>query len=154
MAFFCMAALVVSGCGGDSSTGSGVIETSTIGRQQFIHEADAICASGSRWVLKQLSNYVEDRKAEGSKQSEAELVSEALKQVGLPRVQAAIDDIEALGAPRGDEAQLEAFLTQLQQETDALQNKSQLSMKAVFAEGFTASGNLAREYGLKACAYG
>ena len=148
-------ATAAPGCGDaeDSSAEPASIETSSISKQRFIQEAEAICARANRWLLKNLSEYAADKKAKGSGRAQAELLSDAMKAVGLPRVEATIRDIQSLGAPAGDEAQLEAFLTQLQQETDALQAQPQLSMKAVFVEGFAASGQLARDYGLDACAY-
>jgi hypothetical protein len=156
LALLCAAAVAAAapGCGGDDSSAEPAsIETSSIDKRQFIREAGAICARGNRWLLKNLSQYVADEKAKGSSRSQAELLSEAMKTLGLPRVEATIRDIRSLGAPAGDEAELEAFLTQLQQETDALQAQPQLSMRAVFVEGFAASGQLARDYGLEACAY-
>jgi hypothetical protein len=149
-------AAILAGCGGDGGSGldPGAIETSSITKQEFIKQADEICARGNRWMLKQLSASIAEKEAEGSKQSKGELFTEAAKAVALPRVEANIRDIQALGAPRGDETELEAYLTQMQQETSALQSQSEISMEDLFEGGYDNAGELARNYGLSSCAYG
>lgn len=146
-------ALVVAGCGGGSEEAEpGAIETSAITKAEFIEQAEAICNRGNRWMLKQMLAAATEEEEGGSAGGDA--FTAAAKSVALPRVQATIRDIAALGAPRGDEVQLEAFLTQMQQEKDALEEQPRISETELFNGGFSGSGELARDYGLRRCAYG
>jgi hypothetical protein len=149
-------AAVLADCGGGDGSGldPGAIETSSITKKEFIEQADEICQLGNRWLLKQMGAYIAEKKAEGSKQSKEELFTQAAKAVALPRVEANIKDFQALGAPPGDETELEAYLTQIQQETEALQGQPEISQKDLFSNGYADAGELARNYGLKSCSYG
>jgi len=148
-------ALVAVGCGGGGDGAEpGAIETSAISKAEFIEQAESICNLGNRWMLKQMLAAVTEEEERGSASDKGDAFTAAAKSVALPRVQATIRDIAALGAPRGDEVQLEALLTQMQQEKDALEDQPRISEAELFNEGFSGSGELARDYGLKRCAYG
>ena len=62
-----------------------------------------------------------------------------------PKIPARIEQIRALGAPEGDEQQVEEFLVSLQDIVNAPQSR--------FAQVLRHSTELAQGYGLQKCAY-
>lgn len=146
--------VVLAGCGSDEPTVEpGAIETSSISKEEFIEKADEICTLGNRWLLKQIDANIKEQEAKKPDESPDALFTEATKKLVLPRVDANVKDIQALGAPQGDETELEAFLVQMHQEAVALQERTKISLDDVFGKAFNNAGELGRDYGLKACAY-
>jgi hypothetical protein len=163
-------AVLVGGCGGGSDStgtagtgggaeaksgnGSAAEAASSLSKSEFVEKADAICNRDKRQGLAEMSTYVKEKGAESaSPQAKIALLREALQAVFLPKVQDQIDEIRALGAPQGDEQEVEAFLAALQEGLDAA-SKAATPTNALFGQSFKRSGELARAYGLTACAYG
>ena len=155
---FCLTAVVISvvalGCGGDSaeSSKSGTITTSSLTRSQFAERADEICSTGSEKLLERLSIYMKEH--ESGSQTEAELVAEAIHVTVLPALEDQFDEIESLGAPKGDRHEVEALLAALREGVVAAKKRREMSLVANISPDFRHSGKLARQYGLDACAYG
>jgi hypothetical protein len=163
-------ALAVGGCGGSSdstsaestgaestgteSTGGGqqtTVHTSSLSKTEFIEKADAICTREKSKGLNAMGAYVKENQGATSL-GKAELIGEAIQKVFLPSVQSQVDQIRALGAPAGEEQEVEAILVSLE---EAVEGASQgTPSSARFAQSFANSGALAREYGLTACVYG
>lgn len=172
-------ALAVGGCGGSSdsnggggestgSTGGGgketsgggkeatggketTVQSSSLSRAEFVERAGAICTREKTKGLEEMGAYVKQHPgATGA--GKLELIGEALQKVFLPSVQRQIDQIRALGAPAGDEQEIEAFLSALQEAVDEAGQGTPSNGK--FGQAFASSANLAHEYGLDACAYG
>lgn len=144
-----------AGCGSDSDGDSGAgsegttIETSSLTKAQFIKRADQICDQVSEDLLGPIYSYMK-RHASKSK-SEEELTAEAVRKVVVPQVEAEIEEIRALGAPAGDEEQIEEFLIADQRSVDSLKARRQLSLVPDVDNAFKQSKTLARAYGLKSC---
>jgi hypothetical protein len=161
-------ALGVAGCGGGSSnstsaesTGStttaagGGKQTKThspsLSKEEFVEKADAICTRGKTKGLEAMGVYAKEHQGTAG-QSKAEVIGEAVQKVFLPSVQSQVDQIRALGAPAGEEQEVEAILAALE---EAVEEASQgAPSSARFAKSFASAGALAREYGLTACVYG
>lgn len=161
-------ALAVGGCGGgsDSTTGSGgestsstaaggggetTVRSSSLSKAEFSEKAAAICTREKTKGLEAMGTYLKQHPgATGA--AKIELIGEALQKVFLPAVQRQIDQIRALGAPAGDEEEIEAFLSSLQEAVDGASQGTPSNGK--FAQAFASSASLAHEYGLDACAYG
>jgi hypothetical protein len=155
-AFMVAAMCVVSGgCGdGDSSSGSagGTIETSSLTKAEFTKRANRICLQGMEDALRAFFTYV--RKNEGDSMDNAELETEGMHQLFLPKLEAQTDEIESLGAPSGDEDQIEAFLVAQRRSITSLAQRRELSLATNLDPAFRQSGRLARQYGIESCAYG
>jgi hypothetical protein len=141
----------ISGCGGsDSSSGS----SGSLSKEEFVTQANAICAEGKKKGLAAMSVYVKHHEAAGqANKAKLTLIAEAIKAVLLPSVQTQVDEIRALGTPEGDEKQVAAFLAATE---DAIESSSKRPASAGpnFGPNFKRSAELGHEYGLNGCAYG
>jgi hypothetical protein len=159
-------ALAVGGCGGGDSTGSGgestssttgggggetTVHSSSLSKAEFSEKAAAICTREKTKGLEAMSTYLKQHPGAAGA-AKIELIGEALQKVFLPAVQRQIDQIRALGAPAGDEEEIEAFLSALQEAVDEASQGTPSNGK--FAQAFASSASIAHEYGLDACAYG
>jgi hypothetical protein len=142
------AVAALAGCGGGGDTSG---SSSSIPKDEFVEQANAICAKGKKEGLAEMAAYVRKQGA-GSPQAKAELLQEALRTVFIPAVQKQIDEVRALGAPDEGEEQVDAFLASMQKAVDQAGEKS--SAGPQFASLFKSSAALAHEYGIDACAYG
>lgn len=142
-------ALVLAGCGGggDKSEGSEV-NASSISKAQFVKEANAICKKGSD---KMHSDYMafSNEKNDNPTPSQAEY-KEFVNTVVAPNVTREIDEIRAIGAPKGDEERVEAIIAALEEGLEKTREKPELALSAnreIFAQAI----KLATAYGLTVC---
>ena len=147
-------AMAVVGCGDDSDSDAadGSIETSSLSKAQFVKRANAICVKGNKKVVARLGAYL--GKNASKKQGEEELNADAAKAVIVPEIESQIEEIRALGAPSGDEEQIEAFLVAQQEALDSLSSAKRVSFTEELNKTFEEAGDLAVEYGISNCNYG
>ena len=150
----------VGGCGGgddgsadsaDKTTRDTTEASSSPTKAQFVEQASAICTRVKKEGLSAMVTYVKQRQGNAG-QSKVELLAEAFQAAFLPKVQGQIDEIRALGVPEGDEEEVEAFLAAMQEGVDTAGEGSTPSPQ--LGKSFKRSGQLARDYGLEACAFG
>src|SRR5215204_2273826 len=108
---WCMGLVLVAGCGGgDDSTGTyppGVSRAPD--KVEFLAEADRICASTNARI-----EAVADDLATGRADPPAAEVRRAVLGVVIPALQAEVRAIRAIGAPAGDEREVEAIVVATQ----------------------------------------
>ena len=137
------------GCGGSDSTAaySGPSGTSAITKAHLIKQADAICR---RTDMIQ-TNAV---KAYGRKHGEPDSANELTKMLvraGLPPIETEINLISALGAPKGNEAQITAIIKALEKALSLTEAKPSVLLHP--DEGFfERPDKLAGNYGFIDCA--
>ena len=133
-------ALVVAGCGGggDDST-----STSSLAKPARIAKADAICKQGNQ-EIEQAANE-QFGKQQGQEPTDAQ-VQQFTDETVIPSVQKQIDQIRALGAPSGDEDQVNKILDTVQADIGKAKSATTLPDDP-FADG----NALATQYGLKVC---
>jgi len=155
--FFVLATALVAGCGDDSSSGSSTSETpadvptGSLSKASFIEQADAICQKETEAMQRELTAYLTPRAKNKSAQSPlVEYADEVMVKIVGPAYDAQIEQIAALGAPEGDEAEVEAILTALGQTIERATDES-----VAFVQGGASFGEatkLAEAYGLEFCA--
>jgi hypothetical protein len=150
--FLAGAGAITGGCGEDDSAGSETIETSSLTKAQFVKRADEICSKGTEKALEKILAYVEEN--ESSSKSEPELVAEAIHVTVLPQLEDQFDEIEGLGAPKGDEQEVEALLAAMRSAIAVIEKRRELSLQTNIAPDFRHAGRLSRQYGIEGCAYG
>ena len=153
MLLIAAAAVTAVGCGGDSegSGGSGgdpdvtTVTTSSLSKDAFLKKANAICARGAFQA-------VEGEPTDG--EPAPKTLPERVEVVMVPAFNQVADELQQLGAPRGDEAEIEAIVAALHEDVDSLEQNS-ASQKALtkLQYEFESSSALAGPYGLYACAY-
>jgi len=142
------------GCGTGSGTSSSNLQTSALTKAQFVKRANAICTEGLEQIPLDLSTYL-GKHASDPGRSEGVVEAEAVKKTVLPKVKTKMEEIRALGSPSGDEEQVEAFLTSMQEAVESLESRKRLrSLAEDLGQAFVQESNLAREYGVSSCAFG
>ncbi|HEX3173442.1 MAG TPA: hypothetical protein VHQ43_04390 [Solirubrobacterales bacterium] len=156
--------LALGGCGGGDDGGSTAADgtgTTTSAKQgspsgaslsedEFVERAIAICKREKRAGLAAMGLYVKQHG--GSAQGNAVLV-EALRTAFLPHVQTQVEEIRALGAPNGDDGEVQAYLDATEEAVDRASAKAGGSTQ-IFGESFEESAQLAHDLGIDKCAYG
>jgi hypothetical protein len=146
--------------GGGESTGTAsaggnketTAHSSSLSKAEFVKQANAICTREKTKGLEAMGAYAKQHRGAATGQAKIELIGEAIQKVFLPSVQSQVNQIRALGAPAGDEQEVEALLDSLE---EAVEKASQgTASSARFGQAFASSGKLAREYGLSDCVYG
>jgi hypothetical protein len=94
--------VVISGCGGGDSTASG----QALPKAQFIKRASSICENSEGEQLQMMFAYA--KKHPGAEEEEM------VKPAALPPLEQELEDIKSLGAPEGDEAEIDAWLKEFE----------------------------------------
>lgn len=111
-------------------------------KAELIEQGDAICERGRTKAEAEIGRKLK------SNASKAE-ASEVIISVSLPAIQAQTEEMGALDAPSGDEAEIEAIVQSVKDAVAAAEkNPSLLSEKG---SPFVKADKLATQYGFKAC---
>jgi ABC-type lipoprotein release transport system permease subunit len=128
--------VIAAGCGsGDDDSG-----TSSLTKSEWIAKADAICQQGNQEIEQAAQQQF------GNQKPTAAEVQQFATGTALPNTQTQVDKIRALGAPSGDEDQVNHILDTVQAEVDKAKAAGDIE-DSTFAEG----NSLAKQYGLKVC---
>jgi ABC-type lipoprotein release transport system permease subunit len=129
--------LIGAGCGGgddDSDT------TTSLTKAEWIAKADAICQQGNQEINQAAQQQF------GNQKPTAAAVQRFATGTALPNTQTQVDKIRALGAPSGDEDQVNEILDTVQADIDKAKSAGDIE-DSTFADG----NALAKQYGLKVC---
>jgi len=121
--------------------------TGSLTKAQFVKQANTICKRERPKLLAGLGAYLQKHKG----QDESSNALAATKAVLTPGMEAQIEAIRRLGAPRTDAKQIQAFLVLWQAEAE---EGSTLSDPRAIGQLFADAGKAARKVGLAECAYG
>ncbi len=127
---------IAAGCGSSSDDSS----TSDLTKAEWIAKADAICQQGNQEIDQAA------RQQFGNQKPTAAEVQQFATGTALPNTQKQVDQIKALGAPSGDEDQVNKILDTVQADIDKAKASGDIE-NSTFADG----NALARQYGLKVC---
>jgi hypothetical protein len=151
-ALIALSVLVPAGCGGSSDAASTAstttvktVKTSSMTSAELAKRVEAICAHGRLRSLR----FEPHQKGE----SEREAITTAVESTLLPAIQGVIDQIEELGAPQKQKAEIEALLTSMQRAVNEAEELDKPAVEKVEAL-LEQSGRLARKDGLESCIYG
>jgi hypothetical protein len=149
--------LVAAGCGGDDDEETTVATTGPTGvtgaaggeplsKQEFIKQADAICAKGDREINQTGQEVL------GGQQPSSEELEQFGSETVVPNIQNQIDQIRALTPPEGDEEEVSAILDAAQRGVDEIEQDPSLLGQGQDAGGaFEEANRLAQDYGLTDC---
>jgi hypothetical protein len=132
---------LVAGCGSSS-------DSSSLTKAEFIKQADQICTKGEKSIENGAEKFAEENKVDTENPTKAQK-EEVIKTVVAPDIRKQAEEIDDLGAPKGEESEVEAIVTSVEEGADELESKP-----AQLIEGknpLEASSKLAKEYGLKVC---
>jgi NhaP-type Na+/H+ and K+/H+ antiporter len=131
--------VLAAGCGGsdDDST------TSSLTKSEWIAKADAICQAGN-----QRDEQAAEQLFGNGKPTAAEL-QQFVTETAIPDTQRQIDELRALGAPSGDEDQVNKILDTVQADIDQAKAAGDINDQT-----FADANALAKQYGLQVCGQG
>jgi hypothetical protein len=139
---------LAAGCGSGGSAEISV-KTGSMPKAQFINRADTICESAKGKVGQEYGEFVKSHQG-ASKAEEEALIGEAVDQIIRPDFEQPIKAISELGAPKGDEKEVAAFLNALQARLDEFAEHP--TEVTATPHPFLRASKLARSYGLEGCA--
>jgi hypothetical protein len=135
-------AALLAGCGGGDDSDSTSTEAA-LTKSEFLKQGNAICAKGNKTIDKAANQAFSN----GQKPTEAQL--EQFVSQTAPIIQGEIDGLRALGAPAGDEQQVNAILDEAQSALDKAKQDPSLFLNG---DPFKKANQDAKAYGLTACA--
>ncbi|HWJ42480.1 MAG TPA: hypothetical protein VNR67_03510, partial [Solirubrobacterales bacterium] len=133
-----------AGCGGGGDTTD---ETVTLTKAEFIEQGDAICKAGGDQSESEAEEFAEENGFDLEKGSE-EQIEEAVAEVLVPTLRQQAEELDELGAPEGDEEQVEAIVVSLEGATDEIEDEPGLVFEE---EVFDEPNELAQAYGFEVC---
>ncbi|HET9593174.1 MAG TPA: hypothetical protein VFP17_09690 [Solirubrobacterales bacterium] len=137
--------MIVAGCGGGSDSSS---DSASLSKAQFIKQADAICEKGDEEANEEVEAFAEENNVNTSKPTKKQQ-EDVITEVVAPNVQGQVEEISELGAPEGDEKQIEAMVDAVEEGVEELEADPS---KLIEGKNPLGKGSkLAKEYGLKAC---
>jgi hypothetical protein len=139
-AVLAVSAIAAAGCGGSDDNDSSGLETSDLTKQEWITQADQICIEGDKDIGQQAGQFFD------GKPTPAESTQFSHEAV-LPSIQAQVARIRELGAPEGDEDQVEAMLDAVEEGLAKAETDSSALQEGALDEGTA----LVQAYGAKAC---
>jgi hypothetical protein len=146
-----LAALIVgvcvAGCGSSSSTTTET--TAAITKAEFVAKGNAVCVKGEKAQEAEINAYIKKNGLENKKPSKAQ-EAELVETVLVPSVQSQIDGVKALGAPSGEEQQVNSALELSQQTLERIEANPELAFGK--ENVFAAAGKQLHALGLKECA--
>jgi uncharacterized lipoprotein YajG len=141
-----VAGVCVAGCGSSNSTTE---TTATITKAEFVAKGNAVCVKGEKAQEAEINAYIKKHGLEKQKPTKAQN-AELVETVLAPNIQSQIDGVKALGAPSGEEQQVNSALELSQQTLEKIEANPELA----FGKGdpFAAAGKQLHALGLKECA--
>jgi hypothetical protein len=137
--------MIVVGCGGgDDST-----DSASLTKAQFVKQADAICTEGDKQNEKEFEDFAKEHNLSEGKEPSKAVQEEAVQEIVVPGVRQQIEEIDDLGAPKGDEAKIEDVVTSVEEGLDELEEDPTLLFKG--KNPLEKGSTLAREYGMAKC---
>jgi hypothetical protein len=136
----------VAGCGSSSSTTE---TTAAISKAEFVAKGNAVCVKGEKAQEGEVNAYVKKHGLENKKPSKAQ-EAELVETVFAPNIQSQIDGVKALGAPSGEEQQVESALELSQQALEKVEANPELAFGK--QNPFAAAGKQLHALGLQKCA--
>jgi hypothetical protein len=149
--------VAIAGCGGgaDASGGSEdgvvIVPAGSLSKAEFVKRVNAFCLREQTKLYDETVERLKRNTRPGARPS-ASLYKETLNTLFIPRTEEQIEQIQAIGAPKGDEKAVGKILTSLQQALEAgreLPEKETIRMEKLLVPG----GKLAKRYGIGNCAF-
>src|SRR5437764_2220697 len=107
-------ALVVVAVGCGSSKSKSTVTTPALTKSEFLKRGNAICKKGNQQINQVAHKVFPNRKARPGRAQVTKFATGTI----IPSVQSQINGVKALGAPKGDEAKVNAIITTAQAALD------------------------------------
>jgi hypothetical protein len=151
-ALLAVALLVAAGCDDDDDDSGSTTTTSSLTKSEYIREANRICKKQDAKIERASQQFFAD--APKDQEPPPQEVAQFGKKTVFPAIQDEIDRIEALGAPEGDEEEVQKMLDAAKSGLAKLEAHPNQLEKGGIASSFEEFQKLASAYGLDECAEG
>jgi hypothetical protein len=151
-ALLAVALLAASGCGDDDDDSGSTTTTSSLTKSEYIREANRICKQQDAKIERASQQFFAD--APNNQEPSAREVAQFGEKTVFPAIQDEIDRVEALGAPEGDEEEVQKMLDAAKSGLAELEAHPNQLEKGGIASSFEEFQKLASAYGLDECAEG
>ena len=147
-AIACVAAALASGCGDDEDEGGfSPVVSDSVSKVEFLRQADEICLSAESQI-----EAAADDLLTGKGNPPPEEVEEVAIAVVVPALESEVAAIGALGAPEGDEEEVEAILDATRDGIAEIEADPQALLDGA-PESLVEAEKLARRYGSSQCGF-
>src|SRR5438270_5181613 len=136
--------VVAAGCGSSSKS------TPALTKAEFLKKGNAICKKGNQQINQVAHKVFPNQKARPSRAQVTKFATGTI----IPSVQSQISGVKALGAPKGDEAKVNAIVTTAQAALDRDKKDPLVLTTSSQMDPFAKANKLAKAYGLTVCGSG
>lgn len=138
-------AVIVVGCGGGGETTG--ITTVASSKAEVIKKGDAICKKANEQNEVEASNFAKahDFDPEGASKPQLE---QLVEKVLVPSLNQQAEELGQLGAPEGDQEQIEAIIVALEAAAEEIEDEPSLAFEA---KVLNKPSRLAAKYGFTVC---
>jgi hypothetical protein len=133
----------------DGSSGETTVHTGSLSKSQFIKKASVICERVRKELASGFGEYGAEHQVPSSGPKAQTAAGDFIDTVFVPIYQKQIDQLSELGAPSGDEEEIEAILEAMQKGLQEGQENPLAFIKG--APFLREAANLTASYGLTAC---
>lgn len=141
------------GSGGDSGANAGAdgagVTTSSLSKTTYVKKASAACKEERKGLVQEASSYLGKHEKQG--EPEAIAIANMAKAIVVPTIEAEIEAIRELGAPAGDEEEIEEILTALETGVDEVKQLDKAQSIETVLDRFGTANVKLRSYGFTAC---
>jgi hypothetical protein len=137
-------AVIAAGCGSSSSD-----STSSLTKAEFIKQGDAICEKGNKNDEAEFEAFAKENNISQSKEPSKAQEEELVKTVILPSISTQAEELGELGAPSGEEDQVNAIVEGVEEAVEKAEEDPSTVLKG--NGPFEEVDTLTKEYGLKVC---
>jgi hypothetical protein len=138
-------ALIVAGCGSSSDE-----TTASISKAEFTKQGNAICKAGNKEINEGFESFAKESNLNHKEPSEAQF-EELAETVLIPSVSRQVKEVRALGAPEGEEGEVDEFLTNAEEALKEIEGEPSLISAEGKEEPFYTVNKEAATLGLTAC---
>ena len=144
--FAVLALVVVAGCGSDDDEGG----EETLTKVEFIKQGDKICEETEEQSETEAEAFAEENGFNLENASNEEL-EEAVAEVLVPVLDQQIEEIDALGAPEGDEETIEELIVALEDGSAEVEDDPGVVFNG---KPLKEASQIAEDYGFEVCGEG
>jgi len=140
-------ALVAAGCGSDGDSTAADESSASLSKAEFIKKGDEICKETDKIQNKDIRLYLVENPGSSGKKEDVEKVIK----VGLQQIKVEAEELEALGAPEGDEEKIEAIVAGIEDGMKKAEEDPVSTNKSGPGNPFATVDKLTTDYGFKVC---
>lgn len=138
---------------GSTSESPEPLAASQLSKQQYVKQANAICTRSREQRFEELDAYREENPIEGEN-GQDEYLTGVLPEIYAPSISAMLSELRELGAPKGDEKQVEAIIVAFEDWVDTAERLEGDEPPSDFFNEVNRASTLAGNYGMSECTSG